>query len=92
MTATPRPQWYVDENSTFNTEAKRVVQIPGDGSAIVHGYNVTANAALIVQAVNTHERAKAVLQLLLDEYGEGGMLDGQPIIAQAKALLADMEG
>ena len=49
-------------------------------------------AALIVQAVNTHDRAKAVLQLLLDEYGKGGMLDGQLIIVQAKALLADMEG
>ena len=51
------------------------------------------DAALIVKAVNTHERAKAAIKAVLHEYDKASMFDANGSkFDEIRAVLADMEG
>ena len=100
MTATPRP-WIVNSVTRRGTGQSYFVVIAdeegndADRLALVPVANPDSyeqeleRAALIVKAVNTHERAKDAMQSLINNNGTGAM---EWAIKNAKALLADMEG
>ena len=85
--ATPRP-WHLGMagNVIGNGEIVAVCQS-------YHCDEWEANAALIVQAVNTHDRAKAAIKAVLHEYDKASMFDANGSkFDELRAVLADMEG
>ena len=102
MNATPRP-WKV---TGLNGDAKRAITTkdniliadcyPDSAEYLDFPENYKANAALIVEAVNCHDEAKAALEMIIPL--AAGYVQAHPVgsnaayVAQAKAILAKMEG
>lgn len=98
MNATPRPCYRVRE--------VLVEEAPSDGDGNIYEYHVLGkhggivavcpeqpDAALIVKAVNTHDRAKAAIKAVLHEYDRCTIFDANGSkFDELRAVLADLEG
>ena len=96
MNATPKPREYYYSVSVSSEPVSGLPRLTEVSIFAKHGkYELlaktdsAAKAALIVQAVNTHERAKELAQAVIKTYG---CEVTAPLYEKAKALLADMEG
>ena len=58
MSSEHTPEWYVDDPID---SAHARVQIPGDATVIVQGYNTAEHAEFIVKACNSHDELVAAL-------------------------------
>ena len=82
--------WYIDHSNTLEGIARQVVQIPGDGSVIVQGYNVATHARLIAAAPDLLEACEMAL---LNGYRVVNPDDGDRLIGdRLRAALAKAEG